>query len=109
MNLLTKPILKMAKNQWSMVVAKFFNPVGSWYWYLMNLNPEFDPDTTEQNTQNDYAWGIVKGFAVEMGSFSMKELMSIKLTFGLGIERDTSFEPMKAIDVWSQLNDNIHI
>ena len=44
-----------------------------------------------------------------MGSFSIDELESIKLPFGLGIERDTLFEPMKAKDVWDRLNRGEHI
>ena len=96
---MTKEIKEQAQKQYDkgadmdqMVVAKYFG--GSWTWYLMNLDPE----------DSDYAWGIVNGHAVEMGSFSMKELESIQLPFGLGIERDTLFEPMKASEVWEQLN-----
>ena len=105
MKLLTKKIKEQATKQYDkgsdmeqMVVAKFFNPMGDWTWYLMNLSKD-----------GDYAWGIVKGPEVEMGSFSMKELESIKLPFGLKIERDLMFEPMKASDVWEQLNKGEHV
>ena len=50
-----------------------------------------------------------KGFEVEMGSFSMKELEDMHLPFGLTIERDTLFEPMKASEVWEQLNNGEHV
>ena len=100
MKLLTKSITEKAKKQYDegsdmeqMVVAKFFNPMGSWTWYLMNLHED-----------KDYAWGIVDGFAVEMGSFSMSELQSTKLPLGLGIERDTSFKSVKASELWKELN-----
>ena len=101
MKLMTDEIAKQATEQYDkgsdldgqMIVAKFFNPMGSWTWYLMNLHED-----------KDYAWGIVDGFAVEMGSFSMSELQSTKLPLGLGIERDLYFEPMKASEVWEQLN-----
>ena len=101
MKLLTKEITKKATEQYDkgsdmdeqMIVAKFFNPVGSWTWYLMNLHED-----------KDYAWGIVDGFAVEMGSFSMKELQDTKLPLGLGIERDTSFKPVPASELWKELN-----
>ena len=100
MKLLTKEIAKKATKQFDkgsdmeqMVVAKFFNPVGSWSWYLMNLGED-----------EDYAWGIVDGNAVEMGSFSMRELQSIQLPLGLGIERDRYFEPVKASELWKELN-----
>ena len=101
MKLLTKEITKQATEQYDkgsdldgqMIVAKFFNPMGSWTWYLMNLDKD-----------EDYAWGIVDGNAVEMGSFSMKELQDIQLPFGLGIERDKFFEPMPASELWKELN-----
>ena len=98
---MTKKIKEQATEQYDkgsdldgqMIVAKFFNPMGSWTWYLMNLDKD-----------EDYAWGIVDGNAVEMGSFSMKELQDIQLPFGLGIERDKFFEPMPASELWKELN-----
>jgi hypothetical protein len=101
MKLLTKEITKKATEQFDkgsdldeqMIVAKFFNPMGSWTWYLMNLDKD-----------KDYAWGIVDGDAVEMGSFSMRELESIQLPLGLGIERDIYFEPVPASELWKELN-----
>ena len=100
MKLLTKEITKKATKQYSkgsdmeqMVVAKFFDPMGSWRWYLMNLGED-----------KDYAWGIVDGNAVEMGSWLMSDLQNKKLPFGLGIERDTSFQPIPASELWKELN-----
>ena len=101
MKLLTKEITEKAQKQYDkgsdlegqMVVAKFFNPAGRGTWYLMNLADD-----------KDYAWGIVDLFAVEMGSFSIKELSDAKLPFGLNIERDMYFEPVKADELWKALN-----
>ena len=100
MKLLTKEITEKATKQYDkgsdmeqMIVAKFFNPVGSWSWYLMNLGED-----------KDYAWGIVDGNAVEMGSWLMSDLQNKKLPFGLGIERDTSFQPIPASELWKELN-----
>ena len=100
MKLLTKEITEKATKQYDegsdmdqMVIAKFFDPMGSWRWYLMNLDKD-----------GDYAWGIVDGHAVEMGSFSMKELESIQLPLGMGIERDMYFEPVPASELWKELN-----
>ena len=100
MKLLTKEIKTKAEKQYDQggdmsqkVVAKFFDPVGSFTWYLMNKDPE-----------SDYCWGIVDGMAVEIGSFGLDELQSYTGHFGLGIERDTSFEPVKAIEMWDELN-----
>ena len=105
MKLLTKEIKEQAEKQYKQgsdmeqkVVAKYFG--GSWTWYLMNLDPE----------DSDYAWGIVDGFAVEMGSWQMSELQKVKFKpFNLPVERDKYFEPMKASDVWEQLNDGKHV
>ena len=107
MKLMTKEITKKAQAQYlkgsdfenQKVVAKFFDPTGSWTWYLMNQDPE-DPD---------YLWGIVKGFEVEMGSFSLSELESVRGRFGLGIERDRYFRPLPAQEVWKKLNKGEHI
>ena len=99
MKLLTDKIKKDAKKQYKlgsdltqMVVAKFFNPVGSGTWYLMNMDED-----------EDYCWGIVDWMACEMGSFSMNELESVELPYGLGIERDLYFEPIKAKTLWGSI------
>jgi hypothetical protein len=106
MELMTKAIEAKARAQYPMgsdfeqkIVAKFFDPCGSWSWYLMNQDPE-DPD---------YLWGIVDGHAVEMGSFSLSELRSYKGPLGIGIERDLYFRPMKAKELWQRLNLGEHI
>jgi|TARA_Y100000034_G_scaffold65417_1_gene79080 hypothetical protein len=101
MKLLTKEITEKAQKQYDKgsdldgqdIVAKFFDPMGSWTWYLMNLAED-----------GDYAWGIVDGHAVEMGSFSINELERVKLKLGLGIERDIYFKPVPASELWKELN-----
>ena len=100
MKLLTKEITEKATKQYDegsdmeqMVVAKFFNPIGNGTWYLMNMDKD-----------EDYCWGIVDMFAIEMGSFSMRELQSIQLPLNMGIERDKYFEPIKASELWKELN-----
>ena len=90
--LLTKAILKkLAKyplysqenENNPMIICKFFNPCGSGTWYAM----EFDGE----DTFFGYA-EIGQGF--ELGYFSLSELQSVKLRFGLRIERDIHFEPI---------------
>ena len=103
MKLLTKKITEQAQKQYKkannmddqVIVAKFFNPMGSWTWYLMNLHED-----------KDYAWGIVDGNAVEMGSWLMSELQNYKDQFGLGIERDIYFKPVQARQLWEELNND---
>jgi hypothetical protein len=106
MKLMTRAIEKKARNQYPLgndlkqdVVAKFFDPSGSWTWYLMNQDPQ-DPD---------YLWGIVKGFEVEIGSFSLSELQAIKGSFGLGIERDLYFTARPACEVLDKLSNGQHV
>lgn len=108
MLLITKAIQQAAQKQYpmgaefegQMIVAKFFDPCGSWSWYLMNQ----DPDNT------DYLWGIVKGHEIEMGSFLLSELQSIKKPpFNLGIERDRFFTPIPAKELWNKLHKGEHV
>ena len=60
-------------------IVKFFDPTGSWTWYAT----EFDGEDT--------FFGLVDGFELEWGSFSLTELQSVKGPLGLGIERDLYF------------------
>jgi hypothetical protein len=107
MQLMTKTIEHAAQAQYpkgsdledQKIVAKFFDPTGSWSWYVMNQDPE-DPD---------YLWGIVKGFEVEIGSFSLSGLQNTKVRFGLGIERDLYFTPKPAREVWEKLLAGKHV
>lgn len=73
-------------------VVRFFNPVGAATW----LASELDED------------GILFGVAdlgfgcPEMGSFALEELESIRLPFGLGIERDILFEGKFPLSVYAE-------
>lgn len=60
---------------------KFFTPDSNWTWYPT----EFDGD--------DLFFGLVSGYAVELGYFSLTELEGVRGMFGLPIERDLYFEP----------------
>ena len=106
MKLMTKAIETRARAQYpkgndfgQMIVGKFFDPCSQWTWYLMNQDPE-DPD---------YLWGIVKGFEVEVGSFSLSELSTVKNRFGLGIERDIYFKPCPTKEVYEKLMNGTHV
>jgi len=107
MELFTKEIIEKAKEQYplgsdmdnQMIVAKFFNPTGAGTWYLMNMDPD----------DENYCWGIVDLFEVEMGSFSKSELESFKGHLSLGIERDLHFEPVNAKELWENLLKGVHI
>jgi hypothetical protein len=89
MKLMTKEIEKRFKeagnqseNENPTFVAKFFNPVGSQTWYASEYYPE-----------NKICYGYVTGmYEEEWGTFSITELESLKLPFGMKIERDLHFD-----------------
>ena len=70
------------------IVAKFFNPIGSGTWYAT----EYDPAT---KTFFGYV-SIFGDWNDEWGTFSLEELESYKGPFGLGIERDLYWTEQKA-------------
>ena len=61
--------------------VKFFTPDSNWTWYAT----EFDGE--------DLFFGLVVGFEIELGYFSLSELETAKGALGLPIERDLHFEP----------------
>ena len=102
MKLFTKQIDNQLFSQYSLgadlskqkVVAKIFNPYGRGTWYLINSDP----------SDSDYLWAIVDLFEVEVGSVSRMELETIKVPpFRLGLERDMSFTPKNAQEVYDGL------
>jgi len=102
MELLTKEIRETfkkigsqdGKGEEAICVVKFFDPTGSWTWYAT----EFDG--------KDTFFGLVDGFELEWGSFSLSELKSVKGPLGLGIERDRYLGMPKLKDV-SRLKDRL--
>ena len=101
MKLFTKAIETKAQAQFylgadmekQVIVAKFFNPSGAGTWWLMNQDPN----------DNDYLWGVVELFEIEVGSFSKSELENYVGAYGLGIERDLYFEEVNAKELYSLL------
>jgi hypothetical protein len=61
--------------------VKLFDPTGSFTWYVQGWDG------------SDICFGLVHGFEPEWGSFSLKELSSIRGNLGIGIEIDTWFTP----------------
>lgn len=77
------------------IVAKYFDPVGSATWYATEYNPE-----------NEVFYGYVTGLIVdEWGTFSLPELESVQLPFGMGIERDLHFKEKRFSE---QFKDTYH-
>ena len=61
-------------------VVKFFNPVGAGTWLA-----------TELDRDGDTCFGIADLGFPALGSFSLEELSSLRLPFGMHIERDIVF------------------
>lgn len=73
-------------------VVKFFNPLGAATWLA-----------TELDSDGDTLFGLADlGFGCpELGSFSLSEIASVRLPFGLGIERDLGFSSRFGLSVWA--------
>ncbi|WDA39333.1 DUF2958 domain-containing protein [Sphingobium sp. YC-XJ3] len=71
---------------------KLFNPCGAATWLA-----------TELGRDDDTLFGLADlGFGCpELGSFSLSEIASVRLPFGLGIERDLHFVGRVPLSVWS--------
>ena len=77
------PAIYSTQNEKDPIVKmKFFNPYGAGTWYLIEYDPE-----------ENLAFGYVDLGSAELGYFSITELESINLPYGLKIERDEYFEP----------------
>ncbi|MGY4197338.1 DUF2958 domain-containing protein [Bradyrhizobium sp. USDA 4520] len=72
-------------------VVKFFNPLGEGVW----LATELDED-------GDTLFGLADLGDPELGSFSLTEMIAVRLPLGLGIERDILFEGLFPISAWAE-------
>ena len=72
-------------------VVKFFNPLGEGVW----LATELDED-------GDIMFGLADIGYPELGSWSVSEMQSVRLPFGMGIERDLLFTGDFPISVWAE-------
>jgi hypothetical protein len=73
--------------------VKFFTPDSIWTWYAS----EFDGE--------DIFFGLVVGFEIELGYFSLKELKEARGLMGFPIERDIYFEPKILQELLKQHRD----
>ncbi|MBZ0308581.1 MAG: DUF2958 domain-containing protein [Anaerolineae bacterium] len=73
--------------------VKLFTPDANWTWYPT----EFDGD--------DLCFGLVSGFEVELGYFSITELESVRGGMGLPVERDLYFQPTTLQELIDYHND----
>jgi hypothetical protein len=69
--------------------AKFFSPYNGWRWYVVEYDGE------------DTFFGMVDGFEVEWGYFSLSELSSVAIAGNTvpAVERDISFQPQSILPI----------
>lgn len=72
-------------------VVKLFNPLGAGVWLATKLDPD-----------GDILFGLADLGYPELGSFSLEEMQSIRLPFGMGIERDILFTGDVPISAWAE-------
>ena len=85
-----KPLRHFEKSgETPVAVVKFFDPTGSWTWYVAEGEKQGDGDWL--------FWGAVDGFEFEYGYFRLSELKHAKDSCtglqALPIERDLYFTP----------------
>jgi hypothetical protein len=111
MKIFTAPIIKAFEKQGYCgnketkdikIVMKLFNPAGVGTWYVY------------EKEDDDIYWAFVNlndRINAECGTISMSELMAFRGRFGLGIERDMSFEPlsMSLKDVIDKIKSGGHV
>ena len=82
-----------------MVYVKYFDPVGSWTWYVTE---------GEERDGNFLFFGFVVGFDAELGYFSLNQLETAKKGATgiqtMPIERDLYFTPCRLSKVKEQHN-----
>ena len=94
------------------VICKFFDPTGSWTWFVTEGSPTCpnhahcdctDPRCGQPETWKEFTFfGAVSGHEFEIGYFSLSELQAARGPFGLGIERDLYFKPTPLSKIRSQ-------
>lgn len=84
------------------IVMKLFNPVGAGTWYIY--------EHIEDDIYMCFA-NLGDPVCAELGTVSLDELMSIKLPFGLSIERDMHFDPLSRTlqDVYDTVKAGGHV
>lgn len=76
------PLYSTEEQGWGAIAqVKFFTPDAGWTWYAS----EFDGQDT--------FFGLVNGLELELGYFSLAELLEIRGQLGLPVERDRYFKP----------------
>jgi len=75
------------------VVIKLFHPCSSWTWYVL-----------EYSEEENLCFGLIDGFEVELGYFSIDELSSLRVR-GLPVERDLCWTPVSLLELRKRLKN----
>ena len=89
------PLYSQENEKDPMVVCKFFLPLTKWTWFAT----EFDG--------KDTFFGYVCGEYPELGYFSLNELENLEGPYGIGVERDMFFQPIKLSEVRKEYEQNL--
>ena len=111
MKIFTKPIEKAFEKQGDtsqkemkdiFIIMKLFNPCGAGTWYLY--------EKLDDDVYMCFA-NLGDPMMAEIGTVSMNEILSYRGMFGLGIERDMHFEPMKMTlrEVYDKVKSGVHV
>ncbi len=76
------------------IICRFFLPLTKWAWYVT----EFDG--------KDTFFGFVSGEYPKLGYFTLSELENAEGPYGLGVERDMFFQPIKLSEVKKEFGEN---
>ncbi len=81
------PLYSKTKDSEQLVICKFFLALTKWTWFAT----EFDG--------KDTFFGFVCGEYPELKYFSLSELENLEVPYGLGVERDRYFEPVRLSEI----------
>ena len=79
----------------ALATVKFFSPDSGWVWYASEGSP-VDGDSyfdTDKEKVDFLFFGLVIGYEIELGYFSLSELTNTRGPSGLLIERDKFYQP----------------
>ena len=91
--------------------VKYFSPAAGWTWYASEAaalmedstyQPLPDVDLNDPKLQDVIFFGLVIGYEIEVGYFSLAELQSAHGGLGLPIERDLYYEPQTLRELQAQ-------
>lgn len=87
----------------TIVVARFFAPVGPATWYVVAGSPDSERHSRYDDDFLCYGYATLDGENWDWGTISIKELEEVRLPFGLHVERDLFFRPSSLAETFPQL------